>query len=47
MRLDIGKRAAEQPLGPVDRELLGDIDVYAAAIVAPALLALGILIGQD
>ena len=47
MRLHIGERAGEQPLRPVDRELLGDIDVDAAAIVAPARVALGIFVGQD
>ena len=36
VRLDVGVLGAEQRLGPVDRELLGDVDVLAAAVVALA-----------
>ena len=46
VRLDVGEGAAEQPLGPVDRQLLGDVDEFAAAVVAPARIALGVLVGQ-
>ena len=46
MRLDIGVGTAEQPLGAVDRQQLGDIDEFAAAIVAPARIALGVLVGE-
>ena len=47
MRLDIGKGAAEEPLGAVDRQALGQIDELAAAVVATPRIALGILVGQD
>ena len=46
MRLHVGELAGEQPLRPIDGELLGHIDIYAAAVVAPAWIALGILVGQ-
>ena len=46
MRLHVGERAGEQPLRPVDRELLGDVHIVAAAVVAPARVALGIFVGQ-
>ena len=46
MRLDIGKSAAEEPLGAIDRQLLGDIDKLAAAVIAPPRIALGVFIGQ-
>jgi hypothetical protein len=44
--LDIGEVAVKQLLGPLDGEFLGDIDKLAAAIVAPARIALGILVGH-
>ena len=44
--LDVGVLGAEQLLGAVDRELLGDVDPLAAAVVAPAGKALGVLVGQ-
>ena len=37
---------AEQLLGAVDRELLGDVDVLATAVVALARVALGVLVGE-
>src|SRR5690606_65260 len=46
MRLYVRVGAAEQLLGTLDRQLLGDIDVLAAAIVAPAGIALGVLVGK-
>ena len=46
MRLDVGVLGAEQRLGPVDRQLLGDVDELAAAVVAPAGIALGVFVGQ-
>jgi hypothetical protein len=46
MRLHIGIRAAEQPPCPVDRQLLGDVDEFAAAIVAPPRITLGLLVGE-
>ena len=46
MRLDVGVFRAEELLGAVDGELLDDIDVLAAAVVALARVAFGILIRQ-
>ena len=47
VRLDIGEVAVEQLLGAVDGQLLGDIHVLAAAVVALARIALGIFVGHD
>ena len=47
VRLHVGGLGAEQGLHPVDGELLDDVDVLAAAVVAPAGVALGVLVGQD
>ena len=44
--LDIGVFDAEQLLGAVDGELLGDVDELAAAVVAAAGVALGVLVGE-
>ena len=46
VRLDVGVLGAEQGLDPVDRELLDHVDVLAAAVVALARVALGVLVGQ-
>ena len=46
VRLDVGVLGAEQRLGAVDRELLGDVDVLAPAVVALAGIALGVLVRQ-
>ncbi len=46
MGLDIGEGRAEQLPGPVDRQLLGDIDIFAAAVIALAGIAFGIFVGQ-
>ena len=42
----LAKRAVEQLAGAVDGELLGLVDLLAAAVVAPAGIALGIFVGQ-
>ena len=47
VRLDVGVLGAEQRLGAVDRELLDDVDVLAAAVVALAGIALGVLVRED
>ena len=47
VRLDVGVLGAEQRLGAVDRQLLGDVDELAAAVVALAGIALGVLVVQD
>jgi hypothetical protein len=44
--LDVGVLGAEQVLGAVDRQLLGDVDPLTAAVVALARVALGVLVGQ-
>ncbi len=46
MRLHIGEVAVEQLLGAVDRQLLGDVDEFAAAVIAPAGIALGVFVGE-
>ena len=46
VRLDVRVLGAEQRLGTVDRELLGDVDVLAAAVVAGARVALGVLVRE-
>ena len=46
VRLHVGVRGAEQALGALDRELLGDVDELAAAVVAAAGVALGVLVGE-
>jgi len=46
VRLHVRVRGAEQRLGAVDRELLGDVDPLAAAVVAPPRIALGVLVRE-
>ena len=46
VRLDVGVLGAEQLLGAGDREVLRDVDLLAAAVVAAARVALGVLVGQ-
>ena len=46
VRLDVGVLGAEQRLRAVDRELLDDVDVLAAAVVALARVALGVLVRE-
>ena len=46
IRLDVGEAAVEQFAGALDRQLLGDVDELAAAIVAPARIAFGIFVGH-
>ena len=47
MGLHIGEVAVEQLAGAVDRQLFGDVDIFAAAIIAVAGIAFGIFVGQD
>ena len=47
MGLHIGKVAAKELLGAVDGELLGNIDVFATAVIAPARITFRVLVGQD
>ena len=42
----LAKLRAEQLLGALDRQRLGDVDELAAAVVALARIALGILVGH-
>jgi hypothetical protein len=44
--LDVGGIGAKQLLQPIDRQLLGDIDVLATTVIALARVTLGILVGQ-
>ena len=46
IRLHVGKAGAEQFLGALDRQRLGDVDPFAAAVVARARIALGVLVGH-
>ncbi len=46
IRLDVDGLGAEQRLGAVDRQRLDDVDVLAAAVVALAGQALGVLVRQ-
>src|ERR687896_2354065 len=46
VRLDVRVLGTEQRLGPVDRQLLGHVHELTAAVVAPARVALGVLVGQ-
>ena len=42
----LANSAAEQGLDPIDGQLLDDVDVLAAAVVAASRIALGVLVGQ-
>ena len=46
VRLNVGEAAVEQDAGPLDRELLGDVDELAAAVIAPAGITLRIFVGH-
>ena len=46
VRLEVGVLGAEQLLGPGDADLLGLVDLLAAAVVAPAGVTLGVLVRQ-
>ena len=46
IRLHVGELAVEQPLGALDGEFLGDVDELAAAVIAPARIALGVFVGH-
>ena len=46
VRLDVGEARAEQFLDPRDGQPLGDVDVLATPVVAPARVSLGVLVGH-
>ena len=46
MGLDVGMLGAEQLLEPVDRQLLDLVHHLAPAVVAPARISLGVLVGE-
>ena len=46
IRLHIGEPAVEQSAGALDRQLLGDVDELAAAVVAPARIAFRVFVGH-
>jgi len=45
-RLHIGKTASEKRLRPIDGQLFGNIDILAAAVIAPSWIAFGIFVGK-
>ena len=47
MGLNVGMLGPEQRLGAVNRELLGFIREFAAAVIALSGVALGVLVGED
>ena len=47
MRLHVGELAAEQLGDPLDRQILGDVDELAAAVIALTRQALGIFVGEN
>ena len=47
VRLDIGEFAVEQLLGPLDRQVLDDIDILAATVIAFARISFGVFVGQN
>lgn len=46
VRLHVRGLGAEQVLDPVDGQLLDDVDVFTAAVVAAPRVALGVLVGE-
>ena len=46
VRLHVGVLGAEELLGALDRQRLGHVDELAAAVVALARVAFGVLVGQ-
>ena len=46
VRLDVRVLGAEQLLRAIDRDLLGDVDLFAAAVVAATRVPLGVLVGE-
>ena len=46
VRLDVGRIGAEELACPIDGQSLGDIDVFAAAVVALAGVAFSVFVGQ-
>ena len=47
MRLHVGELRAEKLLGALDRQVLDDVDLLAAAVVALARVTLGVLVGKN
>ena len=46
VRLHVGEAGAEQLLGALDRQRLGDVDEFAAAVIARARIAFGVFVGH-
>jgi hypothetical protein len=46
MRLDVCELGAEQRLGAVAGDVLHDVDVFTAAVVAPPRQPFGVLVGE-
>jgi hypothetical protein len=47
MRLHVGEGAVEQPARTLDGQPFGDIDEFAAAVIAPSRIAFGVFVGED
>ena len=47
VRLDVGVLGAEERLGALDGQRLGDVDELAAAVVAASRIAFRVLVGED
>ena len=47
VRLHVRELRPEERLGAVDRQLLGHVDILAAAVVALARIAFRVLVGED
>ena len=44
--LDVGEAAGKQLAGALDRQILGDVDELAAAVIAPAGIPFGVFVGH-
>ncbi len=47
MRLNVGVSRAEDLLHPAQGQVLGGVDVFAAAVEAPSRITFGVLVGQN
>ena len=47
MRLDVCEFTSEKLGNPFNRQVFRDIDVLAAAVIAPARQTLGVFVGED
>ena len=47
VRLNVCEITTEQLLGAVDRQIFGDVDILATAVIAAARITFGVLVGHD